>query len=70
MPTKTKPETEQEPIDARFLYDIVKMALECRRPENNMKLNPRSAVVKGAKLMLEKIIQAANRGWIPEDMPF
>jgi len=61
---------EQGEITAMDLRDTVMIALMGKNPANGMALKPRDKRIKEARTRLEWIIECANRGRVPADMPF
>lgn len=57
-------------ITAKDLHDTVMIALMGKNPANGMKLSPRDKRLKAARALLEWLLECANRGILPEDMPF
>lgn len=57
-------------ITAKDLHDTVVLALMGKNPANGMKLGPRNKRVKEARTRLEWILECANRGRLPNDLPF
>lgn len=52
------------------IFRAVQVGICQRNPENGMKLKPRDRRIGAARAYLEALVESANRGVLPEGMPF